>query len=242
MQAHSHGQAGHSHDHDHSYGLGGHAHVHLPLEGMTGILGAAVVATFILVAVELAAGYAGHSIALISDALHNLTDVPTLVISWLGMRWAKRPPTAEKTYGYHRAGILAAFVNAMLLAILSLFLVYESVARLRHPVAVQTGIMLWVSLFALVINSGIALAVHSGRHDLNIRGVWIHNLGDRHSPRKQPHPFGRAASGNAARCCGCRSAACGRRARGSRYSCLDFGNRFDRTVVPRLHSRHAYGG
>jgi cobalt-zinc-cadmium efflux system protein len=178
MPAQSHGETGHTHDHGHSQGMGGHPHAHLPLEGMTGILGAAVVATFILVAVELAAGYAGHSIALISDALHNLTDVPTLVISWLGMRWAQRPPTAEKTYGYHRAGILAAFVNAMLLTILSLFLVYESVARLRHPVEVQTGIMLWVSLFALVINSGITVAVHSGRHDLNIRGVWIHNLGD----------------------------------------------------------------
>ena len=178
MPAHLHGQPGYGHDQGHSHGPGGHAHVHLPLEGMTGILGAAVVATFILVAVELAAGYAGHSIALISDALHNLTDVPTLVISWLGMRWAKRPPTAEKTYGYHRAGILAAFVNATLLTILSLFLVYESIARLRHPVEVQSGIMLWVSLFALVINSGITLAVHSSRHDLNIRGVWIHNLGD----------------------------------------------------------------
>src|SRR6202044_4131453 len=82
------------------------------------------------------------------------------------------------TYGYHRSGILAAFVNAMLLTILSLFLIYESVARLRHPVEVQTGIMLWVSLFALVINGGITLAVHSGRRDLNIRGVWIHKLGD----------------------------------------------------------------
>jgi cobalt-zinc-cadmium efflux system protein len=177
----------HSHRHDHTthehgqrqgHGLGGHSHAHLPAEGLTGILGAAVVATFVLVAVELIAGYAGHSIALISDAVHNLTDVPTLVISWLAMRWAKRPPTAEKTYGYHRSGILAAFVNAMLLAILSLFLIYESVARLRHPVEVQTGIMLWVSLFALVINGGITLAVHSGRRDLNIRGVWIHNLGD----------------------------------------------------------------
>ena len=183
MQTQSHGHNGHTHDHGHSHGLGGHSHVHLPLEGMTGVLGAAVVATFLLVAVELAAGYAGHSIALVSDALHNLTDVPTLVISWLGMRWAKRPPTAEKTYGYHRAGILAAFVNATLLTILSLFLVYESIARLRHPVEVQTGIMLWVSLFALVINSGITIAVHSGRHDLNIRGVWIHNLGDRKSTR-----------------------------------------------------------
>jgi len=145
---------------------------------MTGILGVAVVATFVLVAAELIAGYAGHSIALISDAVHNLTDVPTLVISWLAMRWSKRPPTAEKTYGYHRGGILAAFVNAMLLTILSAFLIYESVARLRQPVEVQTSIMLWVSLFALVINGGITLAVHRGRSDLNIRSVWIHNLGD----------------------------------------------------------------
>src|SRR6202162_6067595 len=145
---------------------------------MTGILGVAVVATFVFVAAELIAGYAGHSIALISDAIHNLTDVPTLVISWLAMRWSKRPPTAEKTYGYHRGVILAAFVNAMLLTILSLFLIYESIARLRQPVEVQTGIMLWVSLFALVINGGITLAVYSGRRDLNIRSVWIHNLGD----------------------------------------------------------------
>src|ERR1035438_7175543 len=100
MQAQSHGGSGHTHDHGHSHGLAGHGHVHLPLEGMTGILGAAVVATFILVAVELAAGYAGHSIALISDALHNLTDVPTLVISWLGMRWGKRPPPGGQTYRY----------------------------------------------------------------------------------------------------------------------------------------------
>jgi cobalt-zinc-cadmium efflux system protein len=175
--SHSHGHA-HADEHRHGHGLGGHSHVHLPLEGMTGILGVAVVATFVLVAAELIAGYAGHSIALISDAVHNLTDVPTLVISWLAMRWSKRPPTAEKTYGYHRGGILAAFVNAMLLTILSAFLIYESVARLRQPVEVQTGIMLWVSLFALVINGGITLAVHRGRSDLNIRSVWIHNLGD----------------------------------------------------------------
>ncbi len=77
----------------------------------------------LLVVAEFAAGYAGHSIALVSDAVHNLTDVPTLVISWLATRWAKRPPTPEKTYGYHRAGILAAFVNAMVLALAALFLI-----------------------------------------------------------------------------------------------------------------------
>ncbi|HUC42252.1 MAG TPA: cation diffusion facilitator family transporter [Candidatus Micrarchaeaceae archaeon] len=145
---------------------------------MTGVLGAAVVATFVLVFVELAAGYLGRSIALVSDAFHNLTDIPALVISWLAMRWAQRPPTPEKTYGFHRAGILAAFVNAMLLSIVAFFLIYESVDRLRHPVEVHAGVMLWVSLIALIANGGITIAVHSGRRDLNVRSVWIHNLGD----------------------------------------------------------------
>jgi cobalt-zinc-cadmium efflux system protein len=145
---------------------------------MTGILGAAIIATFVLVFVELAAGYWGQSIALVSDAIHNLTDIPSLVISWLAMLWAQRPPTAEKTYGYHRAGILAAFVNAMLLSIVAIFLVYESAGRLRHPVEVHAGLMLWVSLVALVSNGGITIAVHGGRSDLNVRSVWIHNLGD----------------------------------------------------------------
>jgi cobalt-zinc-cadmium efflux system protein len=170
MHFHAHGAGEHSHDsHSHAHGAG---------QQMTAILGAAVLATFALVMVELVAGYVGHSIALVSDGIHNLTDVPTLVISWLATRWARRPPTEEKTYGYHRAGILAAFVNAMLLAFVALFLIYESIERLRTPVEVHTGIMLWVSLVALVINGGITFAVHDGRRDLNLRTVWLHNLFD----------------------------------------------------------------
>jgi cobalt-zinc-cadmium efflux system protein len=137
-----------------------------------------VVATGLLVATEFAAGYAGHSVALISDAIHNLTDVPTLVISWLATRWSLRPPTSEKTYGYHRSGILAAFTNAMVLTLAALFLIYGSIDRLRSPVEVHTAIMLWVSVLALVINGGITLLVHRGRNDLNVRAVWLHNLGD----------------------------------------------------------------
>src|SRR6202522_2738513 len=182
----AHGPAGHAHDHTHghdhshghSHGLGGHSHVSLPAEGMTLILGGAVVATFALVGVELIAGYAGHSIALVSDAIHNLTDVPSLVLSWFATRWAKKPPTPQKTYGYHRAGILAAFVNAMMLSLVSLWLIYESLTRLHSPVEVKTSLMLWVSVFALVINAGITFAVTGGRRDLNVRSIWIHNLGD----------------------------------------------------------------
>jgi cobalt-zinc-cadmium efflux system protein len=142
------------------------------------LLGIAVAVTIVLVAVELIAGYLGRSIALVSDAVHNLTDIPTLTISWIGMRMALRPPTAQKTYGYHRAGILAAFVNAMLLELVAVFLLYESVLRLRNPVEVRTGLMLWVSVLALLINGGITISIHRGRRDLNVRAVWLHNLGD----------------------------------------------------------------
>src|ERR1700722_6008351 len=178
MHDHAHGPEGHNHDHGHGHGLGGHSHVSLPAEGMKLILGGAVVATFALVGVELGAGYAGHSIALVSDAIHNLTDVPSLVLSWFATRWAKKPPTPKKTYGYHRAGILGAFCNAIMLSLVSLGLIYESVTRLRTPVDVKTDLMLWVSVFALVINSGITFAVTGGRRDLNVRSIWIHNLGD----------------------------------------------------------------
>ena len=145
---------------------------------MTGILGAAVLATLGLVAVELAGSYWGHSLSLLSDAVHNLTDVPTMVISWLALRWAARPPTEEKTYGYHRAGILAAFINAMLLGFVALGILYESYERLRNPVPVHSGVMLWVALFALVINGGIAISLVSSRRDLSLRTILIHNAGD----------------------------------------------------------------
>jgi len=170
MRAHTHGGSSHSHDdHGHGHGLGASA---------TSVLGLTVLASLLLVLIEVVAGYAAHSIALLSDAVHNLTDVPTLVISWLATRWALRPPTREKTFGYHRAGILAAFVNAMLLSLVALVLMGESIARLRHPVEVGANVMGWVSLAALAINGGITLSVHRGRRDLNVRTVWIHNLGD----------------------------------------------------------------
>lgn len=142
------------------------------------VLGAAVAATVLLVVVEFVAGYSGNSMALISDGIHNLTDIPGLAISWLAARWALRPPTQEKTFGYHRAGILAAFANAMVLGLAALALIVESVFHLRSPEMVKTGLMMWVSVVALVINGGITFAVHFGRSDLNVRTVWLHNLGD----------------------------------------------------------------
>lgn len=160
------------HSHDHS------RHAHGLSRAVTGVLGAAVAATVLLVVIEFVAGYAGNSMALVSDGIHNLTDIPGLAIAWLAARWALRPPTHEKTFGYHRAGILAAFANAMVLGLAALGLIAESALHLRHPEPVRTALMMWVAAIALVVNGGITFAVHRGRRDLNVRTVWIHNLGD----------------------------------------------------------------
>jgi cobalt-zinc-cadmium efflux system protein len=166
-------------DHDHAAHAHGHAHhghVHPPLR--PAILGWAMVATLGLVVAEVFGGLLGHSVALLNDAVHNLSDVPALGISWLAMRWAQRPADSEKTYGYHRAGTLAAFTNALVLVILSLWLGYESVERFRSPVDVVESWMIWTSLAALAVNGGITLALVRGRDDLNLRSVLVHNFGD----------------------------------------------------------------
>ena len=138
----------------------------------------ALVANFGLVVAELVGGLAIHSMAVVSDGVHNLTDVPTLAISWLAVRWATRPPTSEKTYGYHRAGILAAFTNALVLVFVGSYVIWASYLRLRHPVAVHSGPMLALGALALMVNGGTTLALVRGRHDLNLRAIVIHNLGD----------------------------------------------------------------
>ncbi|MCL4522969.1 MAG: cation diffusion facilitator family transporter [Acidobacteria bacterium] len=153
-----------------------HAHDHA--QGMKGTLGWSLAATVALVAAEFAGGYVGRSIALTSDAVHNLTDLPPMILSLLALRWAELPPTSEKTYGFRRAGILVAFVNALLLALAALFILYESWQRLWQPVEVRAGWMIGVATFALVINGGITLALVRGRRDLNLRSILIHNFGD----------------------------------------------------------------
>ena len=137
-----------------------------------------MVATLGLVVAEIVGGFLGHSVALLNDAVHNLSDVPALGISWLAMRWAERPADTEKTYGYHRAGTLAAFTNALVLVFLSLWLGYEALERLRAPVQVVESWMIWTSLAALCVNGGITLALVRGRNDLNLRSILIHNFGD----------------------------------------------------------------
>jgi cobalt-zinc-cadmium efflux system protein len=174
MPTHNHGD-GHAHGHAHPHGHS-HAHAHAPMR--PAVLAWAMGATLGLVVAEVFGGWLGHSVALLNDAVHNLSDVPALGISWLAMKWAQRPADQEKTYGYHRAGTLAAFTNASLLILLALWLGYEAVERLRSPVEVVESWMIWTSLAGLAVNGGITLALVRGRADLNLRSILVHNFGD----------------------------------------------------------------
>src|SRR5499433_1887144 len=178
MHTHSHD---HGHGHSHEYTRGhhpGHGHDHAHPAMRPSVLAWAMAATLGLVVAEVFGGILGHSVALLNDAVHNLSDVPALGISWLAMRWAMRPADRDKTYGYHRAGTLAAFTNAVLLVVLSLWLGYEAIDRLRSPVEVVESWMIWTSVAALAVNGGITLAVMRGHKDLNLRSILVHNFGD----------------------------------------------------------------
>jgi cobalt-zinc-cadmium efflux system protein len=142
------------------------------------VLAGALVATIVLVAAEFAGGYLGHSIALTGDAIHNLSDVPTIVISWLALRWSLRPADTQRTFGYGRAGILAAFANALLLLIVAAELCREASLRLFHAVPVHEEWMIGLSFLALAVNGGITLSLARHHRDLNFRALLVHNLGD----------------------------------------------------------------
>ncbi len=142
-------------------------------------LGLSIGITLLFVLVEAVSGYFSHSLALLSDAGHNLADALALVFSWYGIWIARRPSTAQRTFGYHRVGILAALVNAVSLVIIALLIFWEALNRLRHPGPVQTTPMIVVALIAILMNTTISLWLKSAsRNDLNVRSAYLHMLGD----------------------------------------------------------------
>jgi cobalt-zinc-cadmium efflux system protein len=153
-----------------------HVHKHKSSKGW--VVKTAVVVTLGLVATEFVVGHLAHSLALVSDGWHNLTDVPTLIFSWLALYLERKPPDHRKTYGYQRAGVLAAFVNGLILVGVSLFICFEGYLRIVSPQHVASGKMLIVGIVALVINAGVTLGLARERRDLNLRAVFIHYLGD----------------------------------------------------------------
>jgi cobalt-zinc-cadmium efflux system protein len=156
-------------------------HHHHPKLGATASrkLLIASIATAAFVVIEIIVGVRANSLALVGDALHNVTDTLALLLALFAVRVARRPATSAKSYGWHRAGVLAAFINAGALAAFTIFLFVEAAQRLRAPANVNSGAMLITAGAALLLNGAITLWLRGeGRHDLNIRGAVLHMLGD----------------------------------------------------------------
>jgi len=133
--------------------------------------------TVAFVIVEAVAGIRSSSLALVSDAAHNFTDAFALLLAAIGYYLQNRPGDHVKTYGYQRAGVLAAFANAVTLLLVAIFIFYESWQRLLNPHPVSEITMTVVAAIGLVMNLGIAFGIGDG-HDLNLRAAWLHMLGD----------------------------------------------------------------
>ena len=135
--------------------------------------------TLVFVFVEIAAGIYANSLALLTDAAHNFTDVLALALSWWALRLTAQPANQNKTYGYHRAGILAALVNSTTLVVIALGIFFEAYHRFINPPEVQADVLIGVGVVAVVINVVTALLVRRGaEHDLNIRSAFLHLMGD----------------------------------------------------------------
>ena len=154
-------------------------HVHAaPTAKTQQVLRFSVVATLLYVALTFFAGLRAHSLALISEAGHNVSDAGALLLSFVAVYFQARPASDEKTFGYQRAGVLAAFFNSITLVGLSIWIAFEAIMRLSHPAVVATRPMMLVAAAGVVMNGVIAALLWQVSGDVNMRSVFIHMLGD----------------------------------------------------------------
>jgi cobalt-zinc-cadmium efflux system protein len=152
-----------------------HGHHH----GIATILKWSFFATILFVAIEAVAGFHSGSLALVSDAGHNFTDALALVLATIGVYMQSKPADSIKTFGYHRAGVLTAFANALTLVVIAIFIFYEAWDRFFHPRHIEEWTMFWVAVAALALNGGIMWGLHRDKdRDINIRAAFVHMLGD----------------------------------------------------------------
>jgi cobalt-zinc-cadmium efflux system protein len=150
---------------------GDHAH------GTSARLRAALVANVALVVFQVGAGAAAHSVALLSDAAHNLTDVAAVGLALAAVLMARRAPTSRRSYGWVRGGVLAAQANAAVVVGLSALLLYATVQRFRSPEPVRGSLVFFAAMLAVCVNLSAAMGLRH-EHDLGVRAAWLHLAGD----------------------------------------------------------------
>jgi cobalt-zinc-cadmium efflux system protein len=168
------------HDHAHARSHGAHAgHGHVSAASGDRAVAIAVVVNVALGFAEIVGGLFAGSVALIADAIHNLSDAASLALAWVARRIARRPTDADMTFGYKRAELVAALINYVALILISLWLAGEAVARFFAPEEVDGPLVIWIAALALVFNLATALLTwRLSRESMNIRAAFLHNLAD----------------------------------------------------------------
>jgi cation diffusion facilitator family transporter len=157
--------------------MGKHGHDHGNLKGRN--LGIAILLNVGITVAQVVGGFISGSLALLSDALHNFSDVLALVISWFASKLSGRKQTARQTFGYKRAEILAALINAVSLIVIAFFLLKEAVERLGEPQEIQSGLVMILGGLSIVLNgASVLLVMKDAKNNINMRSAYLHLLSD----------------------------------------------------------------
>ncbi|MEQ3625760.1 MAG: cation diffusion facilitator family transporter [Celeribacter sp.] len=168
-----------AHDHDHGHSHAGHGHHHIDPEAGDRKVAAAVGVNLLLTVAQIAGGILSGSLALIADAIHNLSDAMSLIIAFAARKIARRPADAQMTFGYARAETVAALVNYTTLIVIGLYLIYEGVARLFDPQPIAGWTVVIVAAIALIVDLVTAALTYTmSKESMNIRAAFLHNVAD----------------------------------------------------------------
>lgn len=163
-------------DHKHEHGHG-HRHDHGNLKGRN--LGIAILLNIGITIAQIIGGFISGSLALMSDAMHNFSDVLALIISWFASKLSKKDQTPAQTYGYKRAEILAALINAVSLIVIAFFLLKEAVSRFSDPIEIQSGLVMILGGLSIVLNGlSVLLVQKDAKDNMNMRAAYLHLLSD----------------------------------------------------------------
>lgn len=155
-----------------------HSHIHKhEVKGKNLVF--SILLNLVITIAQIVGGIVSGSFALISDALHNFSDVLSLVFSLYANRLSRRKASLDQTFGYKRAELIAAFVNAITLIVVAFILIYEAILRFFHPEPIQSTIVIWLALLGIVVNGGsVLLLKKDSEHNLNMKSAYLHLLTD----------------------------------------------------------------
>lgn len=161
-----------SHNHAHS-----HSHSHPDLKGRKLLL--SILLNIGITVAQVIGGLISGSLSLLSDALHNFSDVLSLVVSYIANRYSKKDASVTKTFGYKRAEIIAAFVNSATLIVVAIYLIYEAILRFLDPHTIESGLVIWLAVLGIVFNGfSVLLLFKDSKSNMNMRSAYLHLFTD----------------------------------------------------------------